>query len=200
MRIGIDIDGVLTDAEKWQLDFGSKFYYENYGKEIVDHKAYETRNIFNSEEKIDDEFWKENFKEYATNVPVRKFADVIIDKLKGEGNIIYIITARGNFLSHSIGAMSPDENKEVAIDWLNRNKINYDKIFFSRESKLKICLDNGIDVMIEDKPQNITEISKSIPVICFNAGYNEKCSGKNITRCYSWYDIYAKINKLKNKL
>ena len=25
MRIGIDIDGVLTDFEKWQLDYGSKY-------------------------------------------------------------------------------------------------------------------------------------------------------------------------------
>ena len=28
MRIGIDIDGVLTDIEQWQIDYGSKFYFE----------------------------------------------------------------------------------------------------------------------------------------------------------------------------
>ena len=32
MRIGIDIDGVLTDFEKWQLDYGSK-YFLKYNKE-----------------------------------------------------------------------------------------------------------------------------------------------------------------------
>ena len=42
MKIGIDIDGVLTDIEKWQLDYGSKFYYENYNKGIVNYKGYET--------------------------------------------------------------------------------------------------------------------------------------------------------------
>lgn len=26
MRIGIDIDGVLTDIEQWQLDVGGKFF------------------------------------------------------------------------------------------------------------------------------------------------------------------------------
>ena len=31
MKIGIDIDGVLTDVEQWQLDYGSKYYYEKYG-------------------------------------------------------------------------------------------------------------------------------------------------------------------------
>lgn len=38
MRIGIDIDGVLTDIEKWQLDYGSKFYFEKYGKEILNNE------------------------------------------------------------------------------------------------------------------------------------------------------------------
>ena len=37
MKIGIDIDGVLTDIEQWQLDYGSKFYYENYGLEIKNY-------------------------------------------------------------------------------------------------------------------------------------------------------------------
>lgn len=51
--------------------------------------------------------------------------------------------------------------------------------------------------MIEDKVENINKISLKLPVICFNAGYNESCNGKNIIRCYSWYDAYAKINSLK---
>ena len=40
MRIGIDIDGVLIDIEQWQLDHGSKFYYEKYKKEIVNDARY----------------------------------------------------------------------------------------------------------------------------------------------------------------
>lgn len=58
MRIGIDIDGVLTDIEQWQLDYGSKFYYEKYRKNIVNFKGYETTDIFNVDQRYDDEFWK----------------------------------------------------------------------------------------------------------------------------------------------
>ena len=90
--------------------------------------------------------------------------------------------------------MSIGENKKIVLDWLKRNKIEYDKIIFSPEDKLDICLENNIDVMIEDKPANINKISGKIPVICFHAGYNKNCDGSNIIRCYSWYDIYAKIN------
>ena len=198
MRIGIDIDGVLTDIEKWQLDYGSKFYFEKYGKEILDNEGYETTDIFKVDSKFDDEFWTEYFKEYSINVDVRKFASEVIKKLKQDGNEIYIITARGSFLSRSANVMSIEENRNIVLDWLKRNERVYDKIIFSPEEKLSICLENMIDVMIEDKVDNINKISTRIPVICFHAGYNKNCIGDNNIRCYSWYDIYAKINKMKD--
>ena len=196
MRIGIDIDGVLTDVERWQLDYGSKFYYERYQKEIVDFEGYDTNQIFNVDDKLDEEFWREYFKEYSLNVEARKFANEVIDKLKQEGHQIYIITARGSFLSHSADVMSIEENQQIVLNWLKNNHINYDKIIFSPEDKLDICKENNIDLMIEDKVDNINKISKIIPVICFHAGYNKDCKNSNIIRCYSWYNIYSKINKL----
>lgn len=199
MRIGIDIDGVLTDIEQWQLDYGSKFYFEKYGKEIKNNEGYETIDIFDVDSSLDDEFWNENFKSYSINVDVRKFAGEVIKKLKQDGNEIYIITARGSFLSHSSNVMSIEENRNIVLEWLKRNKIEYDKIIFSPEDKLNICIDNNIDLMIEDKVDNINKISTKIPVICFHARYNKNCIGKNIIRCYSWYDIYSKVKVLNNQ-
>lgn len=197
MRIGIDIDGVLTDIEQWQLDYGSKFYFEKYGKEIQNNEGYETTDIFKVDSKLDDEFWTEYFKDYSTNVDVRKLASEVIKKLKQDGNEIYIITARGSFLSHSANVMLFEENKNIVLEWLRKNEIEYDKIIFSPEDKLSICLENNIDVMIEDKVDNINKISTRIPVVCFHAGYNKNCKGNNIFRCYSWYDIYSKISSIK---
>jgi len=197
MRIGIDIDGVLTDIEKWQLDYGSKFYYENYNKEIVNPKGYETNDIFNSTVECDDLFWDKYFKEYSINVEARKFASEVISKLKQDGYEINIITARGSFLSHSSDVMSKEENEQIVKDWLQKNKIYYDSLIFSTEDKLDICIKNNINIIIEDKVDNINKISTKIPVICFNAGYNEECKGENIFRVYTWYDIY---NTIKNKI
>lgn len=197
MRIGIDIDGVLTDIEQWQLDYGSKFYFEKYGKEIQNNEGYETTEIFKVDSKLDDEFWTEYFKDYSINVDVRKLASEVIKKLKQDGNEIYIITARGSFLSHSANVMLFEENKNIVLEWLRKNEIEYDKIIFSPEDKLSICLENNINVMIEDKVDNINKISTRIPVICFHAGYNKNCKGNNIFRCYSWYDIYSKISSIK---
>lgn len=198
MRIGIDIDGVLTDIEQWQLDYGSKFYYNQYKKEIVNPKEYKTFDIFESSRECDNEFWKRYFVDYSINAEPRKFAAEVINKLREDGNEIIIITARGSFLSHSANVMLYEENKTIVKEWLLKNNILYDEIIFSPEDKLNICINNKINLMIEDKADNINRISTRIPVICFNASYNENCSGDSIFRCFSWYDIYAKISKLNN--
>lgn len=195
MRIGIDIDGVLTDYEKWQLDVGSKFFIK-YNKNIVVPDGYDSDTVFNVTKEMDSEFWKEYLYDYAKNEPARKFAGEVIDILKEKGYEIYIITSRyltnrGDFLGKQM--------RRIVKDWLKKNKINYDKIIFSPEDKFDICKDNNIDIMIEDKVDNINNISKILPVICFNASYNKSCIGENIYRVYTWYDIYYTIiNKIKD--
>lgn len=194
MRIGIDIDGVLTDIEQWQLDYGSKVVYEQYAKGIVKGNGYDIKEIFNVERNLDDDFWRKYLYDYATKEPARKFSDEVTNKLKEDGNEIYIITAR--FLTDK-----DDENgkkmRNIVTNWLKEYNIYYDKIIFSPEDKLDICLENGIDLMIEDKVDNINTISEKIPVICFDARYNQECKGKNIYRCYSWYDIYVKAKEIE---
>lgn len=194
MRIGIDIDGVLTDLEQYQLDCGSKYMIEHYNKEIKNGNGYEIADIFDIDSKTDDSFWTEYLPLYATEEPARKYTDEVTDKLHKDGNEIYIITAR--YLTDKDNKQG-HQMREVVKKWLKDNRIYYDKLIFSPEDKLNICKENNIDLMIEDKVDNINKISQIIPVICFNAGYNKECDGNNIIRCYSWYDIYNKIENLK---
>lgn len=193
MKIGIDIDGVLTNLERFQLDYGSKFMFEHYNKEIEDGNAYETTEMFNIDSNTDDSFWDEYLPIYATKEPARKYASEVIKKLHTDGNEIYIITAR--YLTDRNDEKG-NNMRETVKKWLENNNIFYNNLIFSPEDKLEICEKNNIELMIEDKPDNINKISRKIPVICFNAGYNRQCKGDNIIRCYSWYDIYAKIQKL----
>lgn len=194
MRIGIDIDGVLEDVEQFQIEYGSKYFYEKYQKIIVNPNGYNIKNIFDVKQELDDEFWREHIREYAVKEKAREFASEVIEKLKQDDNEIYIITARTSDLTWI--DLSEKEMEHIVKVWLNKNNIYYDKIIFSPEDKLDVCLENDIDLMIEDKVENISKISTKIPVICFDAKYNKECKGTNITRGYSWYDIYAKIQDL----
>ena len=189
MRIGIDIDGVLTDFEKWQLEVGSKFFIK-HNKNIVIPDGYDSDTVFNVSKEIDSEFWNNYLYDYAINEPARKFAGEVIDKLRNNGYEIYIITAR--YLTNKNDEKGK-KMRNIVIDWLKRNNINYDKLIFSPEDKFDICLKNDINIMIEDKVENINNISKIMPVICFNASYNKSCKGNNIFRAYTWYDVYYQI-------
>lgn len=190
MRIGIDIDGVLTDIEQWQLDVGGKFF-SKYDKSVVNNEGYEISEIFDISNELDDEFWNEYLYEYVTKEPSRKYASEVIKKLKDDGNEIYIVTAR--YLTDR----DTDDGKrmrKIVVNWLKEQNIYYDEIIFSPEDKKENCKKYNIDIMIEDKVDNINKISSIIPVICFHAGYNKECKGNNIYRVYNWYDIYNLIN------
>ena len=86
--------------------------------------------------------------------------------------------------------------QEIVKKWLQKHNIKYDKLIFSPEDKLEICIENKIECMIEDRSANVMEISTKIPVICFDNSYNRQCKGKNIIRCCTWYDIYDKIQDI----
>jgi len=190
MRIGIDIDGGLTDIEQWQLDVGGKFF-SKFNKSVENKDGYEITEIFNVSKELDNQFWNEYLYEYATEEPSRKYANEVIEKLKDEGNEIYIVTAR--YLTNT-NTTAGKKMREIVINWLKEQKIYYDEIIFSPEDKKENCKKYNIDIMIEDKVDNINKISSIIPVICFHAGYNKECNGNNIYRVYNWYDIYNLIN------
>lgn len=193
MKIGIDIDGVLTDEHTYVLDNGTKYFSENNISYIVNRNVYDSEEIFGVSEDEYNNFWKEYIFEYSKNISIRRYAADIIKKLKEKGNEIFIITSR-SFTTYE------NENKvrmqRLVKEWLKTNSVLYDKIIFTRK-KLDVCIEKNIDLMIEDKPENIEDISKEIPVIVYDCSYNEEIHNKNVIRCYSWYDIYDKIKKLQ---
>ena len=195
MRIGIDIDGVLTNIIRYACDYGSKYFFEKYGKLDININAWSLKEMFNVTDEEDKECWLSLVKDYSTNEPARPFAAEIIEKIKNENNEIYIITARGA----SIWDDKNGEMKDILISWLNKNNIKYNKLIVSK-NKLEICKQYDIKIMIEDKAENINSISTELPVICFNENHNKHLKGKNIYRAYSWYDVYHKYLIIKEKI
>lgn len=196
MRIGIDIDGVLTDYERFSYDYFSKYCIENKIDYHILGSQYETCDTFNVNKNTEKQFWKKHLNYYATDYPARHFASEVIKKLKEEGNEIYIITARTLTDRQD---ESGQKMRETVEDWLAKNMIEYDKIIYCKRptyNKINEVNNYKIDIMIEDSPQNIEKLSKLIPVIIFHSEYNKNCNLPNTTRCYSWYDIY---NTIQNK-
>lgn len=197
MNIGVDIDGVLTDLERMALDFGTKMCVEeNIPIELNLSKYWEIEK-YNWTKEQEELFWNKNLVPYVVESNPRKFAPQILEKLQAEGNKIFIITARNE------SGMPPEyegKMQELTKKWLLDNNIKYKKLIFTDDTnKLKNCIENNIDVMVEDSPINIKNISQKIKVIKFDCQYNKDIDGKNILTAYSWYHIYDIIRKLNTR-
>ena len=197
MNIGIDIDGVLVDLEKFSTDYGTKMCIEEGWEIEINPEGYYETEKFNWTKEQEEKFWNKYLLKYIEETTAREFSAEIIHKLRQENNKIYIITARNE------SGLPPEaygKMQQITKKWLNKNKIEYDKIIFAKdEEKLQKCLENNVNVMIEDNPNNILNISKQLPVIKYNCIYNEKMTEKNVITSYSWYQIYDILNKMKGE-
>ena len=130
------------------------------------------------------------------SIPTRQYAAKVLGLLKEMGHEIIILTARDNrFLTNQY----ENTMNFYVEEWLNKNNIPYDEIIAGPGSKKDKCIQNKLDIMIEDKASNVMKISEIIPVLCFDAPYNLDANNENITRVYSWYQIYNYFLNIENK-
>lgn len=197
MNIGIDIDGVLTNLERTMLDYGTKLCVEENWPINLNLNEYSETKEFNWTNEQAKKFWNKYLVKYVTESEARDFAKEIIEKLQQEGHKIYFITARNE------EGMPPEyygKMQELTKEWLEKQNIKYEKLIFASDpEKLSKCLENDVQVMIEDNPNNIDYISKKIKVIKFDSQYNKHVNGENIITAYSWYHIYIIIKELKGE-
>lgn len=196
MNIGIDVDGVLTDLEQYQLTKGEQYF----GIESVknDH-AYDIKDIFGCTSQEREKFWIKYIWEYSLKTPIRKNASSVIKKLKEEGNNIYIITGRVHTTKDNVMGLL---FRKMLEKWLEDNEIVYNQIVYcdekvSAEDKYDVCKQLGIDVMLEDKVDNIDKLKDICRVICFNAKYNIDYDNKEIPRVTNFDDAYIQIKQME---
>lgn len=194
MRMGIDIDGVLTNYENFLKTYGTQYNYENHiTMEDLDFTQYDEKKIFHWSKEQYRSFWTKYLFWYATQYPARENAAEVLQILKKEGHTIYIITARN---SEELPEDKKAQMKKIVKQWLEQNHIIYDQLIFSGASKLSICLENKIDIMIDDSPFVLDEVGKYIPVICYDAEYNKNV--KSTARIHSWYELLNTIHHFDN--
>lgn len=187
MRIGVDMDGVLNDIGAWHYSCGFKFCIENKIDRGFNPYKYMIEEQFGITDEENYKFWKEYIFDLMISIPVRPYAANVLTLLQEMGHEIVILTARDNrYLTNQY----EDTMNFYVEEWLTKNGIPYNQIIAGTGKKSEKVVKNNIDIMIEDKASNVEAISKIIPVLCFDAPYNLDVLGDNITRVYSWYQIY----------
>lgn len=188
MRIGIDIDNTITDTLPIL-----KQYCKRYNEEVlkrdepINEEGFASFNLYDWTKEENMDFCMRYLEEVVLQAKVKENAQEVIKKLKEQENIIYIITAR----------KKPDFNEPYKITekFLKDNGIVYDELLVGKTDKKQFCIENKIDIMIDDEPQNINAISEIIPVIAFDEIYNKSCFGEKVIKVNNWNQIYNIIKK-----
>jgi len=192
MKIGIDIDNVISNFNDTLLEEYLKHDKELRNSGIINENEY-IRKMFDWSVEEETSFYTNNIERIAKELNVIDGAKEYIDKIKSEGNLIYIITGRNN------GEYSDPIN--MTKDWLKKFDIYYDELIFTnaydKKSKADICVKNKIDIMIDDSiGMCINCINRGIKTFLMDTKYNRKV---DISRVHNWKEIYEVI-KLKKKI
>lgn len=157
MRIGIDIDDTLINVKEELKDAALK-YAKSLGKKVKD-----TNNVVDkgNDGNIYQQIYGFNYEELkyflgpiqesiTSKALPRKGSVDVVKKFHDEGNEIYIITARDKEFH--------DAPYKQSKEWLNRNGIYFDKLIVNARDKAKVCLENGIDLLIDDNIDNCLQV------------------------------------------
>ncbi len=198
MNIGIDVDGVLADIYGYQIRT-SKPYFEKLGYTIVDPTGFDVADIYGCTQKERSDFWHRYIWKYCISEPPILYAAETLDKLHNDGHKLVIITSRVNTTEKNLLGMI---FRKMLLNWLNKNRIYYDNIIYcsemnSHNDKLQACMDQNIDVMIDDKPENLMTIADRLRVICYPAIWNEKIKDERILKVKDWQEIYEIIKNMQ---
>lgn len=195
MKIGVDVDGVLTNLEEYQIKYGKKYF-----KKPANETEIDISGIFNVDKVQREKFWLKYIWKYCISEPPKNNSAETIRRLKAEGNEIHIITGRAHTTEKGItGKLF----RHMLKRWFKKWDIPYDSITYCKEKgteadKVKACNDLKIDVLIDDKKENIIEVSKDRKVICIDAKYNQGIEGNNITRVTNFNQVYDAVKRIEN--
>lgn len=185
MRIGVDIDGVVSDSYPYWLQELNR----HFGKDVKIITDYDMHTIFDVPRSDMNDFFVSNVESLLFMPDIVVGAKEGIETLVKEGHEIIYVTAR-----------APEE-KDVTLRWLAKGDIPHEHVLFSGfNSKVDLVKEWEIEVFIEDYHVNAQQIAEiGVPVFLLTTSYNQAHEGlpEGITRCQNWEDIVEGIRTLK---
>lgn len=193
MKIGIDIDNTITNTLPVLKKY-CKMYNDTVVKRDLEmhEDGVASYNLYDWTDEENMDFCIKYLQEVVLQAEVKTHAKEVIQRLKSEGHIINIISSRAVPMFKT-----PYETTE---QFLNEKGIVYDKLLVGKIEKKSSCIENELDILIEDEPKYIFEMSEFIPVIVFDEIYNKECVGNNIVRVNDWNEIYDRIKEIEDNL
>ena len=147
MTIGIDIDDTITNTSEYANSLLKKYKKYSYVKDYHD---------LNEKDRF--RFFIENVYDIHNNCTVKPDVVEVLKWLKNNDWRIVLITARGNsyYYEDEIAAIIMKDTNE----YLDNHGIYYDKIVFHQYLKSDACVEENVDIFIDDKEFILDDVAK----------------------------------------
>ena len=178
MNIAIDIDDTLTDTFEYLMPFVAEFYEKDLEELQRNNISYS--NIPMEWRRYEWDFEKSYYDKVVVRTPFKKDAARYVNLLHQMGHKIVIITGRTkSFYTDPYGTTEKE---------MKNGNIVYDKLICTLD-KNQACLDEQIDVMIDDLISNCDSVaSVNITPILFNSQANMHLN-TGYVRVNQWNDV-----------
>jgi uncharacterized HAD superfamily protein len=197
MKIGIDIDDTTFLTIKSMLKYADIFDEEisgnptNRGDFGLIKTKYYLEALYGWDKEIKFDFFNKYYKNVLEECTMLPNANVIIQKLKEEGNTIHFITARLMNIENC-------DTELITKNNLIEFNIPYDTLNLHISDKLTFCKENEIELLIDDSYDTCKELTDNgIKAILMTTKMNSDIETGKIARANSWNEIYNEINNYK---
>jgi hypothetical protein len=191
MIIGIDIDNTITNTTETILGYAKTFGEQNNLNITLNSQEYFIEGSLGWDKKTADEFLKYHLTDIYNSVCPKPDSIDVIKHLHKNHSIVLITSRNEKF----------PLIRETTHEWLKKHQIKFDKLVMNNTddmhhfSKLYACLENRIELMIEDHHDLAVELCEKIPVLMFDYPYNAHVKEKNIIRVKKWLEVREFIKK-----
>ena len=190
MNIGIDLDDVVSDTS---VEVEKEIEKANNPR-LLDFKVQLMRGALSEMPSDVAQFLKDTIISYTSNAKPIKNATDTLKKLRDEGHIITIITARSDAIRDGVVDTTLKSLKKYGID----KGILYDKIIFEGANKGDVCEKEKIDIFVDDSPINCMHVrERGINVLAFKSRITaDAIDQTDLQSVSSWDELYDKINSI----
>ncbi|WP_215112905.1 hypothetical protein [Exiguobacterium sp. s63] len=189
MRIGIDLDGTVTDPKSCFLYMNESLGYSIDYPRATEYELH-TYTTMNQHD-----FWKFMIEEgheeaiYRRSLPHSDVQDVLWELT--QQHHLHYVTARSE-------AVRP-----VTEEWIITHRLPLDSLVMTgSHDKINVVKDLSLELFMEDRYENAISIHEetSIPVLLFDAPYNRKTLPKGVTRISTWSEAHHHVAQMEKQI
>lgn len=175
VRIGLDIDGTVTDPAVFVPALNKSF---NKELTLEDLTSFDLTGVLGISREEFTQWMKDHEADIYAQADLALHAQTVIEKWQHQFELFYV-TARGSYL------------EEITRKWFKVNQLPFHHLeLLGQHNKIEAIKKHHIQLFLEDKHDNAVDIATecSIPVILIDTPYNQGDDPHGVIRVKNWLE------------